>query len=436
MLRLLLSILLMSCTLSAQLYKATPLTSLGKGSPQNGLTVALGVNNSGIVVGTSETPTNSRHACYWSTDGTIKDLGTLGGNYGVGFAINNLGQVAGSANVADNSRSDPFLWTSSGGMQDLGRLGSGIQNEALALNDKTHVVGFSCLDSGNNTCHAFLWIQSTGMQDLGTLGGSFSTADGINAAGHIAGWSARTDGTRHAFLWTAAGGMQELEPGSTFESFAFGINDSDEIIGEFINPTDSQFHAFMWTQTSGLRDLGVLTGGWSEALGINDSGNVVGFSRDASGKGYGTIWRDGGAIQKLGLLASVGLNAAATGINKSGQIAANGATPYLLTPTWVKLSAQKINFGSVSLGQQLTKRLVLTNLGTAPLTIHSITVAGTNATDFAEVNTCGSLVPAQGKCFINVTFMPKVIGTRTASLNIADSDRASPQSVNLTGNGI
>lgn len=428
--------LLASSLVFSQLYQATPLQSLGKGSPHNGLTVALGINDSGIVVGTSQLLNKSRHACYWSQNGAVKDLGTLGGTYGVGFAINNLTQVVGAASLAGDTSDHPFLWSSTEGMQDLGHLGVGWQSGANALNDKTQVVGFSCLDN-NGTCHAFLWTSAAGMQDLGTLGGAFSNALGINEAGHVVGSAARADGTQHAFIWTVAEGMQELEPGSSFESSAAAINKSDQVVGYFISPADNQSHGFIWSQATGLKDLGTLGTGWSEALGINDSGDVVGFARNATLTGFVIIWRQGGTIQKLTPLAGVTLNESATGINTSGQISANGGKPNLLTPTWVKFSSKKLNFGSWPVGQtSTTKTVTLTNIGSTPLTIAGITIMGANSGDFAQVNTCGSSVAAKAKCLIHVTFTPSATGIRNGFINIADSDRTSPQKIALTGTGI
>lgn len=335
----LLLILLAADILSAQsYYQGTALQSLGAGTPANGNTVALGINDSGIIVGASALLSGGRHATTWSTDGTVRDLGTLGGSSAIGFAINNLGQVVGGSTLAGDASIDPFLWTQAGGMQDLGTLGPGFQNEAHAINGNTDIVGLSCLDPLDYVCHAFLWTQSGGMHDLGTLGGNFSEGNGINAAGHVTGWSTRADGTRHAFLWTAPGGMQELNPGEAFETFAWAINNSDQVVGVFNDPQDGEPHAFLWTPSTGLQDLGTLGSGFSEALAINDSGDVVGFARTADNSGYSVIWKNGAAApQKLALLVNpnnpVLLGEAATGINAAGQISANGKKKlYLLNP--------------------------------------------------------------------------------------------------------
>ena len=99
----------------------------------------------------------------------------------------------------------------------------------------------------------------------------------------------------------------------------------------------------------------------------------------------------------------------------------------------IALNPAGLFFPTQSVGttsQPLT--VTLTN-GDAALAITSIAVTGTNATDFAQTNTCGTSVPAGGQCTISVTFTPSQAGIRKASISITDSAPGSPQVVNLTG---
>jgi hypothetical protein len=79
--------------------------------------------------------------------------------------------------------------------------------------------------------------------------------------------------------------------------------------------------------------------------------------------------------------------------------------------------------------------VTLTNTGSATLSITSVTVTGTNASDFTESDTCGNSVATGANCRIAVMFTPAASGARTAALSIADNASGSPQTVSLSGTG-
>jgi hypothetical protein len=100
------------------------------------------------------------------------------------------------------------------------------------------------------------------------------------------------------------------------------------------------------------------------------------------------------------------------------------------------LSSAILNFASQAVGTSTAAQTVsLGNTGSAPLSITSITITGTNAGDFAQINTCGSSVAAGNNCTISVTFTPTASGTRTASVGVSDNASGSPQRVALSGTG-
>jgi len=107
------------------------------------------------------------------------------------------------------------------------------------------------------------------------------------------------------------------------------------------------------------------------------------------------------------------------------------------TASSVSLSATTLTFGSQAVATtSAAQAVVLTNTGNASLSITSISVTGTNASDFGQTNTCGSSVAAGGNCTISVTFTPAATGTRTATVDISDNAPGSPQAVSLTGSGL
>ena len=127
----------------------------------------------------------------------------------------------------------------------------------------------------SQTSHAFLWTATGGMQDLGTLGGSFSQAQGINASGQVVGYSYLAgDTTYHAFLWTASSGMQDLGAPDGANSVAMAINSAGQVVGYSSSPATSKdhiYHAILWTSDV-MRNLGTLGGKSSYGTAINDAG--------------------------------------------------------------------------------------------------------------------------------------------------------------------
>jgi probable HAF family extracellular repeat protein len=127
----------------------------------------------------------------------MRDLGDLPGGQNHSYAndINSSGQVVGYSFTLPGER--PFLWTSDGGMIELGVL----TGEASAINDQGQVVGRS-------GPHAFLWTSAGGMQDLNDLvdasgaGWTLRRATAINNYGQIVGNGINSQGAEHAILLT------------------------------------------------------------------------------------------------------------------------------------------------------------------------------------------------------------------------------------------
>lgn len=78
----------------------------------------------------------------------------------------------------------------------------------------------------------------------------------------------------------------------------------------------------------------------------------------------------------------------------------------------------------------------LTNSNGVFLTISSIALSGTNASDFAiSSNSCGTSLTIGASCSVSLTFTPSTSGPFSAALTITDSAPNSPQSVALSGTG-
>ena len=100
-----------------------------------------------------------------------------------------------------------------------------------------------------------------------------------------------------------------------------------------------------------------------------------------------------------------------------------------LSPTVLTFGSQAINTSSAQ------QTVVLSNGGQTAFSVSGIVLSGSFAGDFAQTNTCASMVIPSATCTISVTFTPTGIGTRQAILYVFDATGSSPQFVNLTGVG-
>jgi uncharacterized repeat protein (TIGR03803 family) len=110
--------------------------------------------------------------------------------------------------------------------------------------------------------------------------------------------------------------------------------------------------------------------------------------------------------------------------------------PGIAVPT-VSVSPASLTFASTAVGTTSPAQAVkLTNSGTSPLTINSITLTGTNLSSFIQANNCASPLAAGTSCQIFVALDPAAAGALKASLTISDNASAiTPQTVALTGTG-
>jgi probable HAF family extracellular repeat protein len=156
---------------------------------------ALAVNDRGYAAGSSDTGNTDQFGNI-ITDAVlfnlktkeVTDLGNLGGTPAQAFGINNCGLVVGSS-VTASGLTDAFVYEN-GALKDIGTLGGSFA-QANAVNDFGVVVGFSNI-TGDTDVHAFVWTAAKGMVDLNSLlptnsGWDLSAAYGINLEGKIVG---------------------------------------------------------------------------------------------------------------------------------------------------------------------------------------------------------------------------------------------------------
>lgn len=242
------------------------------------LSHASAINDSGQVVGDSLTISGQVHAFLWTAASGMRDLGTLGGDFSAAYDINAFGQVVGSSTIA-SGEPHAFLWTPERGMVDLGTL-DGFASRAYAINDAGDVVGDRHGSSyATDEVRAFLWQGGT-MHDLDTLGGAFpfSSAVGINNAGHVVGNSNDV-----AWRWMAHTGTIPI--GTPLGSVVNDVNDSHQTVG-----VTGGGRAFVFSDLEGMSHLGTLGGRFSEANSINQAGQIVGGAETVSGQSHAVLW--------------------------------------------------------------------------------------------------------------------------------------------------
>jgi probable HAF family extracellular repeat protein len=365
-----------------------------------------GVQGAGVAATTPSAPTRFR----------VTNLASLGGSVGAGNSINNLGWVAGTSNLSGDQVQHAALWRN-GSLTDLGTLG-GPNSGVLwpVKNDRGIISGisqtaqpdplgerwscsafFPAATAVGHQCLGFRWEDGV-MTPLPTLGGTNGFATGTNDSGETVGWAENTvhDPTCvapqvlqfRAVIWgPAPGEIRELPPlpGDT-ASAATALNDRGQVVGisgicdravgrfsaihdvlwQDGNPTPIDLgslggvawntpmainergdvigfanasaaagggfdaHAFLWTHRHGMRDLGTLPGDtFSQALGINDRREIVGTSCDADFNCRAVVWRDG-VITDLKTLVEPGYDGtlvSANDVNESGRITGQALDP-------------------------------------------------------------------------------------------------------------
>ena len=308
----------------AVVWSGGALRDLGTLPPKDGArpgyaAVVTGINRWGQIVGyeSFDWPFEDVRAFLWE-NGVLREIGreARGAYRVVASAISDAGYVAGVSNPRGPLHAT--LWRD-GSMRDLGTLG-GLRSLAVDVNDRGQVVGWSLTSSGAQ--HAFLWANGA-MRDLGTLGGSYSTASLINLRGQVVGQSTTVTGEGHAFLWSndvmqdigafrpvaiSRGGQVALNsdraafvwrggvltavgslPGDGY-SRARDMNSHGQVVGEAGAPS-GEVHGFLW-EAGALYDLGTPPGASSSsAVAISDRGDIVGSVTTTSGESRAVLWR-------------------------------------------------------------------------------------------------------------------------------------------------
>jgi len=278
---------------------------------------------------------------------TVTDLGTLGGTASVAYGINNVGRMAGGANLR-NGNQHPFLSVVGGLLYDIGTLG-GPNGNVAGPNTADQLGGLAetpMLDpNGEDFCGYGTHLICLGVfwngavTPLPTLGGNNGVGLNVNNLGQVVGYAENStkDSTCAApqvldyegVIWgPEPGQIQELPPlpGDTV-GFALGFNDLGQAVGSSgtcantpLLPIAFGPHAVLWDNGSPI-NLGSLGGqAINAAAGINNLGQVVGGSTLPDNQTlHAYLWTKQTGMQDIGLLGSDAM-ALPTAINNTGQV--------------------------------------------------------------------------------------------------------------------
>lgn len=201
-----------------------------------------------------------------------------GGDFrnGVGFGLNDFGEVAGNYGLFVNEQ-----WADLRAFSDTTSAGAvafpaGF-TEAFGINNSGQI---SVQYNQGGNLQAYRYTPGLGFQPLGSFGGSQSEVGAINNAGQVTGFSQTTAGAPHAYRYTDGVGLVDIGSGY-FASRGYGINDRGVVAGI----ADGNATLF--------RDEGNINLGSGVAYGVNNLGDAVGRTFMVPGHETAFVYRNG-----------------------------------------------------------------------------------------------------------------------------------------------
>jgi len=467
---------------------------LGNGTTTDSLTAA----SFGSSISFVSVSAGSDHACGLDTsgqawcwgDGGSGELGN-GGNTdssvpvqvsqgGLVFASVSAG--GGHSCAADNSGAG-YCW----GANVRGQLGNSSTSPSNVPVAVTGGYTFSTIEAGSNhTCgvdgdEAYCW----GLNDNGQLGDNSQTNRSVPTK------VADPDTGREFWDAIALGSSHTCAIALTGDGFCWGSNafaqlgNGDPAVAgtrKLIPTALDTAQKFSSISSAGYGSCAVSTGAGGYCWGFNNTGQVGDGSEGGGNSRPSPTAVSGGlafSFISSGLFHTCGIStsneAYCWGANTYGQLG-TGDTNKSLVPKLIDTSGagtpstfgaisagpfaggftiargpattapaatatpDPLAFGSQAVGSTSSaSNVTVTNTGTADLVFGTgaATLSGTNAADFAiTTDGCsGQTVIPTATCTISLTFTPSAAGARSADLEVASNDPATPTTVALTGTG-
>jgi probable HAF family extracellular repeat protein len=268
-----------------ELYTITQLGSLF--SPET--SAALGINNSGIIVGWIENPVSPFpiYAVRWDNEIPTQLSFLPGGTNANAYGINNSGQIVGSSTATGGYRR-ACVWS--------GTTPTALDNPGSG----NHAYGYGINQNGQSIGS----YATTAIRWDGTIDTSLNpyynmcVARGINDSAVICGYSYNNSSAPYPVVWNGiTPSLLTLPPGQ-IHGQAFGINNLGQIVGWTESSTYGNHNAVIWN--AGVPTILPFVGTYNEARAITDSSIIVGSSTYGGTSRYRGVYWDY-ATDPLGL---------------------------------------------------------------------------------------------------------------------------------------
>ena len=215
-----------------------------------------------VVVGVSNNSNGSYRAFKWTAANGMQDIGTLGGDESEATGISSDGSIIVGWAYNDSSIYRAFKWTASNGMQDFGA-GDWSKASAVSSDGLVIIVNISPV--------AYRWTQTGGLENLGNLGTNSSGANAVSSNGSvIVGYSYNASNDPYAFRWVDGIGMEQI---GTFYSFAQGVSGDGSTVTGFETGSAGLYRAFRWTQSVGFEFN--IAGNFSQGNAVSGDGSII-----------------------------------------------------------------------------------------------------------------------------------------------------------------
>lgn len=229
----------------AVVWHAGSATNLGVVAPYDE-SFAHDIGEDGTVVGELNYR-QKKAAAFIYSHGRLRKLPTLGGDFSYADAVNARGNVVGTASDG-TGRPHAVVWTDDGRrVHDLGIARGDVASFGTGINDASTVAGDT--DSADQNQRAAIF-DHRGTVVLSAISGRFSTAEDIDNAGRVVGYSDALGGRElHATVWGAfrsRGRDLGTLPGGDFSNL-LDVDDRGRGAGggNLANSPD-QVHAIVW----------------------------------------------------------------------------------------------------------------------------------------------------------------------------------------------